>query len=268
MMTNTLKRIIAKHYQLQYGCFFSNIQIKDNIIYTYNDVMHCTIWNHCCFAPDANDLKIDVLLYEAKEYLSTRGRTPCVYLDYDIMTEQMDLDLKKYGYKCVDNEAWMIYKRRYDKSPENVNYTMNMELVHNEETLDEFVKICSECFDCEYGLTVRREFHQYQPHKQFAHYIFSLNEIAVASVSVYYQNDFYFIHNVGVLGKYRRCGKAKEVMRMILGKIFEMNDTPTIVLQCDGGGYIENFYKNIGFELIHRRWGYTNDTKTGSSKAI
>ena len=255
-MTIDLFKIIAKHYQLQYGCFFSSIQVRDGILYAYNDIIHCPIWNHCCFTPDSICDDIDQLMEEAKRYLASRNRHPCVYIG-DRKKTKLDTVLSEKGFICVDNEAWLIYEGK--RSQLQVNDTLEMKVVTNEQLLEGFIDICNSCFDIEYGETIRREYYQYQPHKTVFHCVLFLNTKRVAAASVYYSDNYFYIHNVGVLAEYRKHGYGYAVMTKVLEHIFSIDNMPIIILQCDGGGFVEQFYKKIGFSSIHRRWGYTYD---------
>lgn len=253
-MTNDLNSIISKHYQLQYGCFFSNIQVCGGILYAHNDIMRCPIWNHCCFIPDSNDFNLERLIQETERYLITRNRVSSIYIDDIMKTEQANAYLINRGYKCVDDEAWLKFSGECNGI--DVQSPLRAQKVNN-ETLNDFLEVCTSCFDEEYSKTINREFHQYQPHKSFSHFVFYFDDVCVASASIYFQGNFFFVHNVGVAKKFRRNGNAYKVMTCILSEVYNMCDSPVVVLQCDGGGYIEEFYKKIGFTLIHRRWGYT-----------
>ena len=168
--------------------------------------MRCAIWNHCCFMPDTSLINLDCLISEANKFLTTRNRLSCIYIDDDKKTDLYDTFLAEKGYRCVDNEAWL----RFDTT--NINYmldiipTMEMKKVVNEKILSDFVNVCSLCFDEEYGRAIKREFNQYQPHKSFYHCAFYLEGNCIASASVYYNGDIFFIHNVDVLKEYRQCG--------------------------------------------------------------
>ena len=251
--------IIAKHYQMQYGCFFSNIQVRNGVLFAYNDVMHCAIWNHCCFIPDTSLFDLDYLTGEADKFLTTRNRLSCIYIDDDKRSDFNETILGEKGYKCFDNEAWLKFDNTKSNLILDIIPTLDMKKVDNERDLSDFVNVCSSCFDEEYGQAIKREFYRYQPHKSFYHCAFYHEGTCVASASVYYIGSVFFIHNVGVIKEYRQCGKAREVMKRTLSTIYEICASPIVVLQCDGGGFIEDFYKKIGFALIHRRWGYIND---------
>ncbi len=46
MNRENLDKIVKMHYKLQYGCFFNQVLVHGGILYAWNDVMDCFIWNH------------------------------------------------------------------------------------------------------------------------------------------------------------------------------------------------------------------------------
>ncbi len=244
---------VKLHYYLQHGCFFENIINYSGCIYTFNDVMECFIWNHCF--PYKKISNINLLIESIYQFYKTRGRNPCVYLDESTRTDEIVSCLLANNYKLSDEEVWMKYTLAVN---EHMKDKMNLieTRVRNDETLLDFLTVCSECFGEQYSTVIKREFKRYQVHKKFEHFIFYYDGQAVSTTSVYSIENNFIIHNVGVVSNYRMQGFAKQTVQKTINIIYSECEYPNIILQCDGGGFIEKFYLNMGFETFYKRWGY------------
>lgn len=256
MITEDLKRIIENHYRLQYGCFFSDIIDVKGTLYTFNDVMECFIWNHV-FTFDNSDNLYDVLC-NASKYFSTRNRKTCVYLDEYNNTDQNKGILSAEGFKCVDNEAWLMFPAA--KKKEKMKTTLVAVEVNNISDLNEFSSVCTECFGKQYSVAIEREHNRFQVHKKVSHFVFTKDNEVVGIGSLYSYGEYVFIHNVGVKEQYRRKGFANDLMQHLINEAFQIgSDNAKLILQCDGGGFIEEMYLKLGFENLYRRWGYLKE---------
>ena len=204
MINQDLSNIIRHHYHLQYGCFFSELVDTHSALYSFNDVMECFIWNHVF--PYKNGCDLKHLIVDSERYFLTRARKPCVYLDeYNNKQENVEV-LSQAGYKCVDNEAWLIYP--YNKAMDVSAVTLDPVEINQLGLLNEFCVICSECFG----------------------------------------------------EQYRRKGYARDLMQHLINEAFRTgSDNTKLILQCDGGGFIEEMYLKLGFENLYRRWGYLKE---------
>lgn len=256
MINQDLSNIIRHHYHLQYGCFFSELVDTHSALYSFNDVMECFIWNHVF--PYKNDCDLKHLIVDSERYFLTRARKPCVYLDeYNNKQENVEV-LSQAGYKCVDNEAWLIYP--YNKAMDVSAVTLNPVEINQLGLLNEFCVICSECFGEQYSIAIEREYSRFQVHKKVSHFVFTKDNVVVGIGSLYSYGEYVFIHNVGVKEQYRRKGYARDLMQHLINEAFRIgSDNTKLILQCDGGGFIEEMYLKLGFENLYRRWGYLKE---------
>lgn len=256
MSSSDIKKIIEMHYRLQYGCFFQNVYKHNDKIFTYNDLMDSFIWNHIYC--ESSEPDFEELLNEAKAYFLSRNRKPCLYLD-DQHKLLLDGKFNNIEFQCLDNEAWMYYN--FNRKPTADDKFYDIEKVIAYDTLMDFCAICSECFDSQHSDAIIREYHQYQPHKKIEHFVLKLDGWIVSIASIYSSGNYFYIHNVATTERYRKRGIAGNLMRYLLKHIYSISDSACVVLQCDGGGSTEEFYKNLGFKNIHRRWGYVYEQK-------
>lgn len=245
------------HYFLQSGCFFETVIHTSNEIFAYNDVMNCFIWNHVFPYGDIEDA--EEFIIRAERFLQTRKRKPCIYLDETDYSQKVLSLLSSRGYTLLDEEAWMRYTDRLQLSS-NDNYAeLKMIRVADENMLDVFMSICSECFDPEYSQAINREYLRFQPHKDYEHYVFFYKSAPVSIGSFYYLDNRFIIHNVGVKEVFRKSGIGKETVKNLINNIYSFNDKADIILQCDGGGFAERMYSEVGFVPFYRRWGYVKE---------
>lgn len=256
MSSLDLKKIIEMHYRLQYGCFFHNVYKQNNKVFTYNDLMESFIWNHIYC--DNNEFDLEELLNETKTYFLTRDRKPCLYID-DSYKLLFDGELNNQQFHCLDNEAWMHYDFNKKQTADDKCYDIGKVLSY--EALIDFCVVCSECFDSQHSDAIIREYRQYQPHKRVEHFVLKLDDQTVSIASIYSSGNYFYIHNVATTERYRKRGLAGNLMRYLLRYINSISDSPCVILQCDGGGDTEEFYRNLGFTNIHRRWGYVYEQK-------
>ena len=256
MNEELLSDIIKHHYRLQYGCFFSELVESQGVLYSFNDVMECFIWNHVF--PYRDDVNLKDLINNSEHYCRTRNRKPCVYLDEYNNCQKNIFILNNAGYKCVDNEAWLILP--IDKKREERETTLIPIKVSRDNELKDFCSVCSECFGEQYSIAIEREYNRFQVHKKVSHYVFTKDNVAAGIGSLYSCGEYVFIHNVGVKEQYRRKGFANDLMQHLINEAFQIgSDNATLVLQCDGGGFIEEMYLKLGFENLYRRWGYLKE---------
>lgn len=256
MKDKELQRIIEYHYRLQYGCFFSELIGFEGSLYASNDLMDCFIWNHVF--PFGEGYILNEVIKVSEKYFSTRKRKSCVYLDESNNTTQNKLLLETSGYRCVDNEAWLMYPTR--KNIEERAFELDLAEVSKNSDLDAFCSICTECFGEQYSVAIEREYNRFQVHKKVSHFVFSKNKVIVGIGSLYSCDEYVFIHNIGVKEQYRKNGFANAIMHYLISKAFSVSsETVKLVLQCDGGGFIEDMYLKLGFENIYRRWGYLKE---------
>lgn len=250
-----INKIIEMHYRLQYGCFFSNVYRHHDTIYSYNDLMDSFIWNHIYCINGETDL--EKFSNEAQKYFIPRDRKPCIYID-DKYRNALDSGLNRLAFKCLDNEAWMLYDFHTNPIADNVPL-YSIEKIKSADALMDFCAICSECFDPQHSDAIIREYHKYQPHKKIEHFALHIDGKIVSIASIYSSDGFYYIHNVATTECYRKRGLAGNLMRYLLKHISAISDNACVILQCDGGGSTEEFYRKLGFKTIHRRWGYVNE---------
>ena len=240
------------HYFLQTGCFFENVIHTSNEIFAYNDIMSCFIWNHAFPYRDIED--VEGFVIRAEHFLNTRRRKSCVYLDKTNRSKKVLPVLLDRGYTLLDEEAWMRYSNRLQLCTSNAE--LQMVQVTDQNLLEVFMSICSKCFDPEYSQAINREYLRFQPHKSFVHYVYFHKSVPVSIGSFYYLDDRFIIHNVGVKEEYRKSGLGKDTVINLVNKIHSFSNDANIILQCDGGGFAERMYSEVGFIPFYRRWGY------------
>lgn len=256
MKDEELCNILKYHYRTQYGCFFSELIETENALYTFNDMMECFIWNHVF--PYDSECGLDNIIELAEKFYKTRGRKTCIYLDeYETFPRNKKL-LDILGYKCVDNEAWMKFSP--SKKMNNNDLILRISRVNKLEDLNGFCNICTECFGKQYSGAIKREYNRFQVHKSVSHFLFSIDDVNLGIGSLYHFGEYFFIHNVGIKEQYRKKGYASQLVQLLINEV-GINQYPDIklILQCDGGGFIENMYLKLGFENIYRRWGYLKE---------
>lgn len=255
-MNKKLSDIIKHHYYLQYGCFFSELVDTQSALYSFNDVMECFIWNHVF--PYEDNCNLKRLIVDSERYFLTRDRKPCVYLD-EYNNKQKNIEvLSQAGYKCVDNEAWLIYPNNKERAVNAV--ALNPIEIKKLSYLNDFCAICSECFGEQYSIAIEREYNRFQVHKKVSHFVFAKDNVVVGIGSLYSYGEYVFIHNVGVKEQYRRKGFANDLMQHLINEAFRIGSgNAKVILQCDGGGFIEEMYLKLGFENLYRRWGYLKE---------
>ena len=253
---SALNNLISLHYKLQHGCFFSDLYYDERALFAYNDIMDCFIWNHV-FPYNLNS-NLEEVIADSERFLNSRQKNACIYLDNATNTETNKQILQASGYELVDIEAWMMYVPGSTQEETKKEEYLRMKCVADEEELDKFLEICTECFDNTYSMAIKREFNRYQVDKEVEHYLFyDENAYIVGIASIYSNKDSYFIHNVGVSQKHRKQGYGTSITNLLLYEITNKNNSNVkIVLQCDGETYKETMYKKIGFQNIYRRFGY------------
>ncbi len=218
--------------------------------------MECFIWNHVFPYGEKTDFKKTIT--DAECYFLTRNRKPCFYLDTYNNDENNISILNNAGYKCVDNEAWLIFP--IDKKREKRETALIPIEVSRDHELTDFCSVCSECFGEQYSIAIEREYSRFQVHKKVSHFVFAKDNVVVGIGSLYSYGEYVFIHNVGVKEQYRRKGFANDLMQHLINEAFRIgSDNAKLILQCDGGGFIEEMYLKLGFESLYRRWGYLKE---------
>jgi len=242
---------VKKHYLLQHGCFFSTFYNCETSLFTYSDLIHCFIWNHSVPVSVSRDQR-EQYLNDVVQFYNSRNRQACVYLDAETTDSEFLTLLNNKGFQCIDNEAWMLW------SKENRQECLNRLTMYvvDDSLIEGFLNVCSSCFEPDYSDAIKRDYTRKYPNKSFIHFVFYLDSHLVGIGSCYYDKHIAIIHNIGVVDSYRRKGFGTEIVHAIVQHIEEKICLPDILLQCDGGGYIEDMYKKIGFKNVYRRFGY------------
>lgn len=257
MLNFEIKKIVDLHYQLQYGCFFRDVDWRGDKIFGYSDIIESFIWNHIyCYS---DNIDADELSHEAVNWFFQKNRQPCIYID-DWHKPALDKLLNGLMFICKDNEAWMRYDL-FDSLVVDDACHYDIGIVRSNEDLSGFCAVCTECFDSRHSDCIIREFQQGHPHKTVEHYFVRIDGRIVSIASIYSSGNFFFIHNVGTTANYRKRGIAGSLINYLLKQIKYASNDACVVLQCDGGGYVEEWYKRLGFIVIHRRWGYVYEQK-------
>lgn len=246
---------VHKHYLLQHGCFFSSFYSCDSSLYTYSDLIDCFIWNHS-IPISLSKMERERYLNNVIQFYSTRNRKACVYLDSDTSDSGFIALLNANGFKCVDNEAWMLWENRKET---NDMKKLTMHIAQGDQMKD-FLSVCSSCFEADYANAIYRDCKRFYCNKTYIHFSFYLGKQVVGIGSIYYDKDIAIIHNIGVLSSFRRQGYGSEIVGAVVQYIKSNICVSEILLQCDGGGYIESMYTNIGFKNIYRRLGYVRES--------
>lgn len=249
------KEYLRKHYKMQHGCFFSTFYVEnyqeDRVMYSYSDIIPCFIWNHA-HVECMNLKKFKGVCEDVINFYKSRNRKSCIYVDESASVAMLK-HLLASGFERVDNEAWMLFEKNLGFLDET---DLNMIKVETDSHLRSFMQVCSECFEPEYSQAISHEHKMQYVSKSKIHFLFFVDDSLVGIGSVYYDNDIAIIHNIGVPKSYRRRGYGKALVKKMVAYIQNELHINPILLQCDGGGFVEEMYNKIGFTNVYRRFGY------------
>lgn len=252
-MSKNIEHYLKKHYSFQHGCFFTTFYKNNHTIYTYSDLIEHFIWNHS-FTYSPEERMKESYIDEVVSFYISRKRRPCIYLNAADKTFSYDADLLiSKGFQCLDNEAWMLYQLT---NAIDIDSSLEMKIVDSDKQLIGFTSVCSKCFEDEYSKCIRREYGISYFDKSIRHFNFYANNELIGGGSIYFDSETAIIHNVGVLKRFRRNGYGTAIVKSLLKYTMTVLKIKEVLLQCDGGGYIERMYNNIGFKNIYRRFGY------------
>ncbi len=241
------------HYELQLGCYFSIVYDTTEARYAYCDLVDDFIWNHA-LSNNTPDDKCGDFIASVLSFFHTRGRRPCVYVSERTRPTFLGGQLHEAGFEVLDTELWMFHCRERPVSPASRDLVVAQ--VNNDATLAAFVAILGQCFKANYTAAVKREFHQYQPHKTVEHVIATAGGTVMGIGSLYTATGHSVIHNVATLPAYRKQGVGTAILDHLSGISLGSGDR-ILYLQCEAG--MEAFYAARGFRTELCRYGYVLD---------
>jgi GNAT superfamily N-acetyltransferase len=169
------------------------------------------------------------------------------------------------GFRDVDREVWLKDEQRVIGNTKSAPHGFEISMVRTENELEHFLEICTDCFGKEYSDAISIEFSRHQPHKRFSHFIGYRSGHAVAIGSFYSDGTVTVFHNIGVRNEFRNKGFGKAIVNSLCNEHNRMLGYIPLFLQCDGKGFHEKFYNDLGFETFYIRHGYTLDEAGGKN---
>ena len=255
-----LNKFIMKYYHLENDIFFNQLFDTGESIFTFNDKVTSSIWNHA-FPYDIDGkneeqtiLKYKTFIQDAVSFFLSKGRQPAIYLDEKYFSSKMLELLYENKFERFDNEAWMRLRKIRKKAIK----THELKMVHIDDLSksSDFFNVVSICFSPQYSEEFKNDFDKVFGFKKIEHYSFYNSDgMGMGAASVYYDKETAHIHNIGVLPEYRRHGYGTIIVKQMFDYIKHELKIKDIVLQCDGVT-VESFYKNLGAEMFYRRYGY------------
>jgi len=156
----------------------------------------------------------------------------------------------------MDEEAWMFYNssNKLEAVFRNSDLKLSISQVQLPSDLEIFLSIIAECFTVGHAKAIKNQFYGDKT-TNYIHLLVEVEKEKVGAGSIYYNNDYAIIHNLGTLYEHRQKGVAT----FLLSEIIELALTSgkQLLLQSDGGGETELFYNKRGFRTKMRRLGFS-----------
>jgi len=83
------------------------------------------------------------------------------------------------------------------------------------------------------------------------------NGEAVSVASIYYDGEMACLYNVGTISHAQKSGYGKEISLLAVNEAFS-SGVKQVFLQCEGGAFVENIYRSIGFGPLGEDIGFIN----------
>ncbi|MBP3630330.1 MAG: GNAT family N-acetyltransferase, partial [Clostridia bacterium] len=232
-------KFIMKYYHLENDIFFNQLFDTGGAIFTFNDKVTSSIWNHA-FPYDIEGKNEDETLLNYKTFIQdavsfflSKGRQPAIYLDERYFSTKMLELLYKNKFERFDNEAWMRLKRV--KKSALKTHKLNMVHIDDLSKANDFFNVVSICFSPQYSEEFTNDFDKIFGFKKIEHFSFYDEDgKSIGASSVYYDKETAHIHNISVLPEFRRHGYGTMIVKQTFDYIRQELKIKDIVLQCDG----------------------------------
>ena len=264
-ISSDLANAIEKtHYQNQQGIYFSEMEIIEDAVLLYSDIIDDFFWNYAAQVSTTEE-KVEKLIQDVIMFYREKKRIPSIYVTPFSKPNNISKYLESCGFNIELKDAWMVY----DKEPLVIEILEDLIIKEVEcgEDMGVFMKVFYEAYGGAsedepygelpptYGDALCRSFKNPPKETNIVHYLGFIDEKPVGIGTLISSNGFGGIYNVGTSPKYRKHGIGS-VISLKAVEDAKKEGNAIIYLMTEYGSYVEKFYERLGFSTKFIGCGY------------